>query len=376
MNLSVVILLNDLAVGGSERQALRLAAALQARGARVTVAGLAGPGPLEAVCRERGVACRSCALRYPLSPFYAPFNLVRARRFLEALRPDVILGYTGVPNVYGALTWREAGARRFVWNQRSAGLYRMPRLLERAAVRRTPAFTANAQSGVDFLTRTLGVPAERIALVHNGVEPAPAAERRGAWRARLEAGSAALLACMVGNVRPPKDHAGLLAAWAHVAERFRRSAAKPLLVLAGSLPPEAAALREAAAAPALEGSVRFLGFQEDVYGLLADMDLGVFASRSEGMPNGVLECMAAGLPVAATDLPGIRECLGAEQVPYLAPVGDVRALAENIICLLRDPAERRRLGALNRTRIERDFTVDKMVARMTDVLLPDEHPAH
>src|SRR2546426_8921983 len=77
-------------------------------------------------------------------------------------------------------------------------------------------------------------------------------------------------------------------------------------------------------------SVRFLGPVDDVPGLLSAVDLAVLSSTSEGCPNAVLECMASGLPVVATDIPGIRKAVGPSGYNYLAPPDDARSFAERI----------------------------------------------
>ena len=77
----------------------------------------------------------------------------------------------------------------------------------------------------------------------------------------------------------------------------------------------------------------------------------MYSSRSEGCPNGVLEPMAAGLAVVATDTPGVREALGA--VETLAPAGDDATLAEHLVGLLADPVRRLQIGDANRETILR-----------------------
>jgi glycosyltransferase involved in cell wall biosynthesis len=107
-------------------------------------------------------------------------------------------------------------------------------------------------------------------------------------------------------------------------------------------------------------SVRFLGHVTDISSLLGAVDLGIFSSQLEGCPNGVLECMAAGLPVVATDIPGIREALGNESESTLSPPGDYEAMASKISQLIIDAALRQRYGLINRERVERLFGVDRM----------------
>src|SRR5439155_2520583 len=102
----------------------------------------------------------------------------------------------------------------------------------------------------------------------------------------------------------------------------------------------------------LGSSVRFLGDVEDVAGLLAASDVAVLSSPSESRPHAVLEAAAAGLPIVATDIPGIREALGQHQHAHLAPVGDAERLAENLVQLISQPALRAELGELNRRSVD------------------------
>ena len=118
----------------------------------------------------------------------------------------------------------------------------------------------------------------------------------------------------------------------------------------------------------LGNSVRFLGFVDDVPGLLGAVDLCVFSSKAEGVPNGVLEAMAAGLAVAAIDDPSIREALGPEGDPWLAPPGDPDALAALILDLAAHPETRERLGDANRERIQAEFSVRAMCEQTSSLI--------
>jgi glycosyltransferase involved in cell wall biosynthesis len=113
----------------------------------------------------------------------------------------------------------------------------------------------------------------------------------------------------------------------------------------------------------IEGGVRFAGYVSDVAGLLRAVDIGVFSSRSEGCPNGVLECMAAGLAVVATDIEGVREVMGSSE--FLAPVGDAEAMARAILKLAADPAVCARIGAANKKRISENHDARRMCEELS-----------
>ena len=101
---------------------------------------------------------------------------------------------------------------------------------------------------------------------------------------------------------------------------------------------------------------------------LGAADLYVHSSISEGLPNGVLEAMAAGLPVVGTNIPGIREALDEEMFDCLAPPRDAEALAEKIISMIGNAPRRSAYGAANRLRIEAEFNLEKMGAKYMALL--------
>jgi glycosyltransferase involved in cell wall biosynthesis len=127
-------------------------------------------------------------------------------------------------------------------------------------------------------------------------------------------------------------------------------------------------VRERVRALGLADRVHFTGAVSDVAGLLSAADLGAFSSRSEGLPNGVLECMAAGLAVCATAHPGVREAVGAEGEALLAPPGDSHALADRILRAALDADLRRRLGEHGRTRVAAEFAPERMYELMVDLI--------
>jgi glycosyltransferase involved in cell wall biosynthesis len=173
---------------------------------------------------------------------------------------------------------------------------------------------------------------------------------------------------MVANLTHQKDHTTLLRAWRAVVDQSSDRTSAPILLLAGYFGDAYDALRRLAQELRLGKTVRFLGQVHDISGLLSAIDIGVLSSPGEGSPNGVLECMAAGLPVVGTDIPGIREAVGPDGFPYLAPPDDADALAARILTLAADPAARARAGSANQRRIETTFTPAIMCAKMVRLM--------
>jgi glycosyltransferase involved in cell wall biosynthesis len=376
----VVIVIGSLELGGAERQAILLARHLREQGAEVEVWGYGEPGRAAELCDEHGIAWRSAPIPLPWSSSRLTQlrRLLAFARALRAARPDVILPFMFFQSVVCGLVWRLTGARACVWNQRCEGRDRLGRRAERLAIRLTPRFIANSEHGAAFLIDTLGVPPDLVRVVYNGVQPAPSHAERDAWRGRLGVSDDCLLACMVANLQIFKDHVTLLKAWRVVVERLRAEGREAVLLLAGRFDDTHTPLKALAYDLDLGRSVRFLGQVKDVPGLLSAVDLGVHSSVNEGCPNGVLECMAAGLAVAGTDYPGIREAVGPAGYAFLAPPYDAEALADRIVALALDPEARRQAGDANRRRIETQFHPHKMSEETEAVIaaaMRDRQPA-
>jgi len=173
---------------------------------------------------------------------------------------------------------------------------------------------------------------------------------------------------MVANLTIYKDHLTLLKAWRLVVDRLSSRGRRAVLVLAGRFEETHAALEQLGAELGLRQSLAFLGGVADISGLLRAVDLGVFSSRSEGCPNGILECMAAGLAVVATEIPGIREAVGPDGDRFLAPPGDAGALATQIVRLALKPELRAQVGELSRGRIQAEFSPSQSCRKTSEII--------
>jgi glycosyltransferase involved in cell wall biosynthesis len=152
---------------------------------------------------------------------------------------------------------------------------------------------------------------------------------------------------MIANFRPPKDHATFLRAAARVVEMV--PTAEFHLVGAGSEQPAACALADALG---LGARVRFLGALEPeaVWTALNRFAVAVLSSRSEGMPNAVLEAMVAARPVVATAVGDVPRVVEDGVTGVLVPPGDAEALGAAVGRILKDPALAADLGAAARRR--------------------------
>ncbi len=335
-------------MGGAERNALQVTRHLaREEGAHVEVFSLTDrEGRFRDEVEKLGIVWHTSRVDWFGSRSYKARTLARVALRLRRLRPDVLMPYTTRPNVVCGLVWRATGASLCVWNQRD--LYPStkfgPALVSRAA-RASSLFIANSQAAADYLVSEIGAPADRVQVIRDAPELSKAVEDRATWRARLGIADDTVVVTMLGHLHRWKDHATLLQAWRTVLDRSDDGV---VLLLAGRPAGTEDAIKALAYDLELGRAVRFLGDVVDVAGLLAASDVGVLSSRSESFPNALLESAATGLPIVATDIPGVREVVGSHQLGYLAPPGDFLGLAGALLELIATPSLREELGRENR----------------------------
>jgi len=356
-----VFVVGWLTMGGAERQALRFARLLHEQwGCKITFVGLANHGPVEEECARNGFECIYWPAGLEGSLVSRLKTLARFLRLMRRLKPTHIAPYTMVPNLICGIAWRLSGACACVWQQRDEGRFRYPGVLERLALSFTPAYISNSEHARNWLVENLGVRPSATTVIQNGIEifELPAGMRTSG-RAKFKLKDDDFVAVMVANIHRWKDHATLVRAWKIVVDRAG-GPRRPILVLAGYHADSYETIRDLIASEGLTEHVLCPGVVKEVPGLLGAADLIAFSSKTEGCPNGVLEGMAAGLPVAATDIPAIREAVGDDGAPFLAPPDNSAALAEKILKFYHDPVLGENIGRLNRKRIEREFSPEKM----------------
>jgi glycosyltransferase involved in cell wall biosynthesis len=210
-----------------------------------------------------------------------------------------------------------------------------------------------------------GVHSERIVTILNGIRPLPI-ENRSRLEVRKEAGmdvnDAVLIS--VGRLVYAKAHEVIIASMPAVLKEFPN--AKVEIVGEGPLRADLQAQIEQLG---LSNSVKLPGQSDDVASRLANADVFILSSRSEGLPIALLEAMSAGLPCVATKVEGVDEVLVEGEHGLVVPVENPEALAKAILQLLRDPEARSRMGAAARLHVSENYTVDRMCGQYLDLML-------
>ena len=271
-------------------------------------------------------------------------------------RPDLVQTFLFHANIVGCRAALAAGVQHVVTGIRVADPRWWRNTLERFATRHADRFVCVSQSVSEFCRRR-GFASEKLVVIPNGVDLSRwnDAEAVRSNKSGLAVGRRYLL--YVGRLDRQK---GLDAFFRQLHSLFAELPDHDLVVVGTG--PEGDALKNYAHAKNLNGRVHFLGWRDDIPALLAASELLVLPSRWEGMPNVVLEAMAAGKPVVATQSEGTVELLGLAALEQTVAVGDWEALRETIKKIALDPALAIGLGEKNRRRAAQ-FSLEAMTER-------------
>ena len=341
-------------IGGSERHLLTLLPALAERGADPVFVGLDDPAwDAEPFYRELGVP----AVRVRAPRDVDPRLLLALRRELQRLRPDVVHTHLVHADVYGALAARAT----VVSTKHNDDPFRLGpfRHVERALARRVSRVIAITQALARFTVERVGLPAEKVEVVHYGLdEPPPAwAENRPLL---LPEGARVLLA--ISRLTTQKGVDVAVRALAEV----RREHADAVLVVLGE-GEEREALERLARDLGVAEAVFLPGRAGDVADWLARAELFVHPARWEGFGLVLLEAMLVGRPVVASAVSAVPEIVVDGDTGLLVPPDDPAALARALARLLDDRDLAARYGDAGRERARREFSVDRMARRTLEV---------
>jgi glycosyltransferase involved in cell wall biosynthesis len=287
-------------------------------------------------------------------------RLVALVRALRTLRPDLVYSFNYPTTVYARVAGLLASVPVLITGERGMYLTAAEGILERMLVRLTECVISNAEAVRRDLVDRIGLPAGKVITIHNAIEAGerPGPRERGAARRALglEEGS-----CVVGTIARLEDEKNL-SMMIGVAALCRDAVPGTRFCAIGGGPREDA-LRAEIRERGLDDTFLLAGPRDSAQELLPAFDIFVLTSRSEGLPNTVMEAMAAGLPCVCTDVGGCGELVEEGLSGHLVPAWDAAAMAGRVRELLRDPGIRERMGSRGRDRILREFSVARLVER-------------
>ena len=298
----------------------------------------------------------------------AKTDLGRAMALAKAVRRDrieLLHSWLYIGNMYAVLARLSGAVRRFVPSARSCttkgGMHL--RVLNVVAFRCADRIVCNAHRVGAYIVSKYLAPRAKVEVVHNGLDLERFSPRPGSHGDGLRIGT-------VGRLVPLKN----LPMFIEAAALVRAECPTAMFYIVG-VGPERAPMEQLVRERGLADAVCFLGERHDVPALLQEWDLFWLTSLWEGLPNVVLEAMASGVPVIATDVGGTRELVRSGTDGVIVPEGDVDAFVRHSQELLADPARRWRCGQAARAHAE-EFSTPRMVhavGRLYDEVLGVGH---
>ncbi len=371
-SLHVCHVLLRLGYGGMENGLVTIVNGLRAGGFRHSIVCLDTATNFRArVAADVPVHCLGESTSGPLGRHRALWRLIRE------LRPDIVhTRNLATIDLYPVVL--AAGVRRLVHSEHGVDLLEIDgsplkyRLIRRLGSLVTPAYIALSRDLKDWLVRRNGIPARKVSVIVNGVDterfrpPADPAARR-ARRDALGLDDPEVVAIgSLGRLEAVKDHENLAAAYVALVARRPDLRARTVLVLGGD-GSRRAAIEAVMHQAGLRDRLRLPGYIADSPAFYQALDLFVLPSRTEGTSNTILEAMACGLPVVATDVGESARLVADGETGAIVPPRDPEGLAAGLIPYLDSTDLRRRHGAAGRERTLARFSLDGMLRAYGEV---------
>ncbi|MCG3115115.1 MAG: glycosyltransferase [Candidatus Manganitrophus sp. SA1] len=361
---TVLHLIDCLFIGGGEMQMADLLRRIDREKFRPLVGCLRKQGQLVPVLEEAGIVVEEFPVRGKLFYPRSIREIFRLARFMRRERVQIVHTQDLYSHLVGIPAALIARVPVVITNRLDLG-HTMKQWHRRALKMLSFAITrvmANSEGVRTMLIDEEKIDPAKIELIYNGVNldqfQIPSKEKGPVPPVRdfrLEPGDRPIV--VVANLWPVKGHEILFEAAVRVTAYYPTAK----FVLVGTGAARRAILEARARELAIDKQILFLGPRQDVPQILPQMEISVLPSLAEGFSNAILESMAAGLPMVATDVGGNREAIVEGETGFLVPPRDPETLADRILRLLGDREGGQRMGKAGRERIETTFSLQRMV---------------
>lgn len=356
--MKIAIIIDSLAGGGSEKQAVTAAAELARGGQDVVLITYNERNDLEAFIKQKGFRHVNIHDRGPLRIG----RVLKMAWYLRCEKVDVVHCFKSNSSVFGGL------AAILARTPTIFGGYRQMMsdatilcLFNKWISRHATGWIVNSAWAKQTVIRDLGVKAEEVFVVPNAVDPESLETSLSKNEAKTQFGlpEDTPVVTTIAHLRPVKNYEMFLSVVRLIAQN--NASVRFLSAGDGPLRPKMEAL---SLDMAIGGKLTFLGQCNSIPELLCATDVLVLTSFSEGLPNALVEAGCKGIPCISTDNGGAREIIVDGRSGYIVPLGDERAMADRVVQLLGDAKLRKAMGAYARELVSVKFSLDALAGNL------------
>ena len=341
--------------GGAEKQLTLLASNLAPDRYDVHVCALTSAGSYQQVLNENGIPVHVIGKSWKVD--FQAYRRLRSQ--IKSLRPDIVHTWLFAANSYGRQAALSCGVPYVVAGERSIDPWKtsLHFWIDRHLARRSQAIVVPSAGVREFYVQH-GIPRNKFHVIANGISLNECQEgpSRAELLARINIPADAQLIGVVARLWSQKRLKDAI--WA--GELVSAVHPHAHLVLLGD-GPDRWRLERYSRQVHLDGRIHFLGHREDASCFFPHFDCLWSTSAYEGLPNSIMEAMAAGIPVVASDISGNRDLVVSGETGYLFPLGDRAALARQTSQLLENESLRQQLGRAGRLRLQNCFSLGQMI---------------
>ncbi|VAX38257.1 hypothetical protein MNBD_UNCLBAC01-2034 [hydrothermal vent metagenome] len=358
----VIHLAENLNVGGAEYVMTMIARGLDKKKYYVEVWGIARGGSMVNILQAQGTVVKILGI----FSYSNPFNILKLAKFFKDFQPDIIHSHTYFSNTISRLAAKLAGVPTMVVHVHSIYSQYTARHLwvERFLSRWTTKVISCSDAVRQFVLQKEKINPSLTTTIPNGVDVQKFSniEDNSSLRHELNIKSDDIVLTTIASLTPQKGHRYFLEALTEIIKINQN--VKYFLIGDGPLRKE---LEEYVEKLGLGKYVQFLGIRHDVPLLLKISNIFILPSLREGLPLVIIEAMASGLPVIATDVGGTSEVVKEGVTGLLVPAKDVQKLIDAVVTLFNNPVDVKVMGEQGRKRAVKYFSQDIMLKQIEKI---------
>jgi len=363
INIFNIALVNgQLNYGGAERQLYELAIRLDKSKFNPIVFCLSEADyPFGEMLRKEGIKVYTLNRR----GHFDPFRVKKLAQLFKKEKISLVHSFLHIPNAYSYAACLISGTDKLITSVRSLEIKRhfLFKLIDRWALFGSDMVITNSRKGKDFVKSSFSIDGDKIETIYSGIDINGFEFKNSSIREEFGIDEKNKIVIMIARATWAKNIPLFLAMTNQVTQHYSNVS---FFLIGKDLTRDYINKRYGIL---LDKNVFTLGEREDIIDILNGTDIFVLTSRTEGLPNVIMEAMAAGRPVVATEVGGVPELVGDGKTGYLVPSNDTEKLSQAVIRLLKDQKMAKRMGERGRERIAKSFLVDRMVEETENLYL-------